>query len=271
MDRLQAANIAEAKLDARLLLQYFAHVSYNDLLVHGDREIDEPIEQLYFAYVDKRASHIPLAQLIHMQEFMGLEFYVNENVLTPRQDTEILVEEVMRTGITGARILDLCTGSGCILLSLLHYMNECTGVGIDISDKALAVAKRNQEDLKIPNVIFELGDLYDVEGAELGKFDILVSNPPYIAKRELCKLMPEVRDHEPLIALDGGESGLDFYERIIMDAHKYLNHGAFVFLEIGYDQGEALERILKCNGFSQIRIVKDYAGLDRVACAVYEG
>ena len=148
-EALERAGVGEAELDARLLLETVCHTSRNDLLVHGDREIMEEQEQQYREWIALRASRIPLQHITGVQEFMGLEFSVNENVLIPRQDTEILVEEVLRELTDGSRILDLCTGSGCILLSLLHYSNDCVGVGSDISQEALAVARKNADRLGI--------------------------------------------------------------------------------------------------------------------------
>ena len=176
-EKLAAAGIPEADLDARLLLEYVCHTSRNDLLVHGDREVAETEQQAYEQLLAKRAEHIPLQQLTGEQEFMGLTFSVNEHVLIPRQDTEVLVEEVMKNLHDGFRILDLCTGSGCILLSLLHYSNDCSGVGADLSEEALEVARKNAEQLRESSALFVQGDLFaPVEG----KFEIIVSNPPYI-------------------------------------------------------------------------------------------
>ena len=211
-EKLAAAGIPEADLDARLLLEYVCHTSRNDLLVHGDREVAETEQQAYEQLLAKRAEHIPLQQLTGEQEFMGLTFLVNEHVLIPRQDTEVLVEEVMKNLHDGFRILDLCTGSGCILLSLLHYSNDCSGVGADLSEEALEVARKNAEQLGESSALFVQGDLFaPVEG----KFEIIVSNPPYICSDVIPTLMEEVREHEPMQALDGGADGLDFYRKII--------------------------------------------------------
>ena len=199
---------------------------------------------------------------------MGLEFGVNEHVLIPRQDTEILVEEVMREPFDGEQILDLCTGSGCILLSLLHYSNGCHGVGVDISPEALQVAKGNAKRLGISDeqVEFQEGDLF--APLEKGrKFDLLVSNPPYIQSSVIPTLMPEVREHEPMLALDGMEDGLFFYRKITEQASRWLRTGARIYFEIGYDQAADVEQLLREAGFAEIRTVQDYAGLDRVVCA----
>ena len=256
-EKLAAAGIPEADLDARLLLEYVCHTSRNDLLVHGDREVAETEQQL----LAKRAEHIPLQQLTGEQEFMGLTFSVNEHVLIPRQDTEVLVEEVMKNLHDGFRILDLCTGSGCILLSLLHYSNDCSGVGADLSEEALEVARKNAEQLGESSALFVQGDLFaPVEG----KFEIIVSNPPYICSDVIPTLMEEVREHEPMQALDGGADGLDFYRKIIQGAKEHLCGGGQLFFEIGYDQGEAVQRLMEQAGYREVECVQDFAGLDRV-------
>ncbi len=267
--KLEEAGIEEASLDARLLLEYVCHTDRNELLVYGDKNRSEFEAQVYQMAVDRRAARIPLQHITGEQEFMGLRFRVNEHVLIPRQDTEILVEEAMRCLADGMRILDLCTGSGCILLSLLKYSNECEGIGIDISDKALLTARENASALQLDAVFLE-GDLFaPLENYVSSKtkdrlFDIVVSNPPYIETEEIKVLMPEVREHEPLLALDGGEDGLSFYRKIIQKAPEYMRKGAHLFLEIGCKQGKAVRALMQEAGFSQIQILKDYAGLDRV-------
>lgn len=266
---LESARVNDAAVDARLLLEYVCHTGRNDLLVHGDREVEEISFFCYQKYIEKRSERNPLQQLLHEQEFMGLPFYVNEHVLIPRQDTEILVEEVLREPFDGAKILDMCTGSGCILLSLLRYSNATSGVGVDLSAEALAVAGENAQKLQLSDRAEWLkSNLFEkVEG----KYDILVSNPPYIKSSVIPELEPEVRAHEPLLALDGGADGLDFYEKIVRQAGNYLIPGGRLYFEIGYDQGEAVAQLLEEHGYLEIRIVKDYAGLDRVVCAICQG
>lgn len=264
-EALMQAGIDEASLDARLLLEFCCGTDHNTLLVHPELEIEAKQEIRYNELIVKRRKHVPLQYLTGQQEFMGLSFWVNENVLIPRQDTEILVEEVLREPFDGADILDMCTGSGCILLSLLHYSNECHGVGVDLSPLALEVAKKNAERLGITQTHFVESDLFErVEG----KFDILVSNPPYICSSVIPTLMMQVRDYEPIMALDGKEDGLFFYRRIIEEAKDYLRAGARLYFEIGYDQAEAVSGILCAAGYEQIKVCKDYAGLDRVVSAV---
>lgn len=258
---LESAGIGEAALDARLLLEFVCHTGRNDLLVHGDRKVEAWQEAGYLKLTGRRAAHIPLQHLTGVQEFMGLEFAVNEHVLIPRQDTEILVEEVMKNLHDGFRILDMCTGSGCILLSLLHYSNCCSGVGADISLRALETARENAQRLQETKAVFLQSDLFEkVEG----KFEIIVSNPPYIRTDVIGTLMEEVRLHEPLLALDGSGDGLHFYRRIIAESRRYLCGGGQLFLEIGYDQKEAVTALMEEAGYQEVTAVRDFAGLDRV-------
>lgn len=267
---LQAAGIEEAALDARLLLEAVCGTDRNDLLVHGEQPVAPEAEEKYLNWIRQRAEHIPLQQLTGEQGFMGLTFSVNEHVLIPRQDTEILVEEVLKELHDGMRVLDMCTGSGCILLSLLHYSNDCEGLGVDLSAEALEVAGRNVLKVLTPekaeHAHFLQSDLFEkVEG----KFEIIVSNPPYIASAEVEKLMPEVRDHEPRMALDGTEDGLYFYRRIIEEAGKHLVSSGMLFFEIGYDQGQAVLELMRTEGYCEVQVVQDYAGLDRVVFGTY--
>ena len=267
---LNEAGIEESTLDARLLLEAVCGTNRNDLLVHGEQPVEPEAEEKYFGWIGKRAGRIPLQQLTGEQDFMGLTFAVNEHVLIPRQDTEILVEEVLKELHDGMRILDMCTGSGCILLSLLHYSNDCEGLGVDLSAEALEVAGRNVLKVLTPekaeHAHFLQSDLFEkVEG----KFEIIVSNPPYIASAEVEKLMPEVRDHEPRMALDGTEDGLHFYRRIIEEAGKHLVSSGMLFFEIGYDQGQAVSELMRTEGYCEVQVVQDYAGLDRVVLGTY--
>ena len=267
---LQAAGIEEAILDARLLLEAVCGTDRNDLLVHGEQPVMPQAEEKYLNWIRQRAEHIPLQQLTGEQDFMGLTFSVNEHVLIPRQDTEILVEEVLKELHDGMRVLDMCTGSGCILLSLMHYSNDCEGLGVDLSAEALEVAERNVLKVLTPekaeHVQFLQSDLF--EKLE-DKFEIIVSNPPYIASAEVEKLMPEVRDHEPRMALDGTEDGLYFYRRIIKEAGKHLVSSGMLFFEIGYDQGQAVSELMRAQGYREVQVAQDYAGLDRVVFGTY--
>ena len=260
MQKLKEAEIGEAQLDARLLLEEVCGTDHNTLLCHGDREVSEKEEEQYRKTIEQRAQHVPLQHILGYQDFMGLRFHVNEHVLIPRQDTEILVEEAMRYLHDGMRILDLCTGSGCILLSLLHYSNDCEGTGVDISKEALQVAALNAELLGI-KADFLKSDLYE---KVTGMFDLLVSNPPYIERKVIPTLMEEVREYDPYIALDGGEDGLDFYRRIIGGAQDYLKRGGQILMEIGSGQAQAVSELLREAGFKEIDVCRDFAGLDRV-------
>lgn len=269
INKLSEAGIDEAALDARLLLEHICHTDRNELLVHGDGIRSDLEKQFYEIVIEKRALRIPLQHITGVQEFMGLEFKVNEHTLIPRQDTEILVEEAMRHVSDGMRILDMCTGSGCILLSLIKYSNECEGVGIDISKEALIVARENASRLGL-DADFLCGDLFEPLENYVSKktkdrlFDVIVSNPPYIETAVIPTLMPEVREHEPMMALDGMEDGLYFYRKIVDKSIGYIRKGGNLFFEIGYNQGEAVSKLMSDAGYSQVRVIKDYAGLDRV-------
>ena len=198
-------------------------------------------------------------------EFMGLPFFVNESVLIPRQDTEVLVETALAMMKPECRLLDMCTGSGCILLSLAKLGTVAEGVGVDISEGALKVAERNRENLGLPQVRLVHSNLFEsVEGV----FDMIVSNPPYIPTEDIEDLMREVRDHEPHLALDGSKDGLLFYRKLAEESGRYLVPGGSLLFEIGYDQGEAVSQLLDQAGFKDIHVKKDLAGLDRVVYAV---
>ena len=259
-NRLAEAAIPEAELDARLLLEEVCGTDRNDLLVHGDREIAPEQSERYMDFIHRRQNHEPLQQITGYQEFMGLRFKVTPDVLIPRQDTEILVEEVMRYLHDGMHILDMCTGSGCILLSLIRYSNDCEGTGCDISEKALKVAEENAKELSL-NASFVQSNLFENVS---GKYEFIVSNPPYIPTGVIPTLMEEVRDHEPVIALDGREDGLYFYRKILEKAGGYLYPGGMLFFEIGYDQAEKVSSLMREAGYQEVTVCKDLAGLDRV-------
>lgn len=257
---LTEAGIEEAKSDTLLLLDAICHVTRNDVLVHGETELKEEFFEDFKVALQKRCTHIPVQHITGIQNFMGLDFMVNEHVLIPRFDTEILVEEVMKYLHDGFSILDMCTGSGCILLSLLKYSNNCKGLGVDISTDALAVANKNKENLGVEASFLD-SNLFE---KVTGKYDIIVSNPPYIRSDVIPTLMEEVREHEPILALDGTEDGLFFYRKIVEESPDYLNGGGMLFFEIGYDQAEDVNRLMEEAGFKDVTVVKDFAGLDRV-------
>lgn len=259
-DRLTEAKVPEAELDARLLLEEVCGTDRNDLLVHGDKEVPPEQCDRYVEYIQRRQKREPLQQITGYQEFMGLRFKVTPDALIPRQDTETLVEEVMRYLHDGMHLLDMCTGSGCILLSLLKYSNDCEGTGCDISEKALKVAEENAEMLSL-NASFVQSNLFENIS---GKYEFIVSNPPYIPTGVIPTLMEEVRDHEPVSALDGREDGLYFYREIVEKAGEYLYPGGMLFFEIGYDQAEKVSSLMREAGYQEVTVCKDLAGLDRV-------
>lgn len=272
IEKLSSENIVDAKIDARLLLEYACKTDRNALFLKGDMEVTEDETKVYFDLISKRMKHIPLQHLTGEQDFMGLTFTVNEHVLIPRQDTECLVEIVLKHLHDGMRILDMCTGSGCIVISLLHYSNDCQGVGVDLSEEALKVATHNASVLgnngiaDKMDVTFVQSNLFEKVD---GKFDIIVSNPPYIKTEVIDTLMPEVKDFEPMMALDGTEDGLYFYRKIILDAKKHLNRGGQLFFEIGYDQGKEVSDLMCEAGYVNVEVAKDLAGLDRVVYGTF--
>ena len=259
-DRLTEAKVPEAELDARLLLEEVCGTDRNDLLVHGDKEVPPEQCDRYVEYTQRRQKREPLQQITGYQEFMGLRFKVTPDVLIPRQDTETLVEEVMRYLHDGMHLLDMCTGSGCILLSLLKYSNDCEGTGCDISEKALKVAEENAEMLSLNASLVQSNLFENISG----KYEFIVSNPPYIPTGVIPTLMEEVRDHEPVSALDGREDGLYFYREIVEKAGEYLYPGGMLFFEIGYDQAEKVSSLMREAGYQEVTVCKDLAGLDRV-------
>ena len=257
---LTMAGIADVKTDAWMLLEMAAKIDRNYYYMHMDDEIiKEQLEEYEWA-LKKRAEHIPLQYIVGETEFMGLPFKVNSSVLIPRQDTETLVEEALKVAKPGMKVLDMCTGSGCIIISILHYGKELEGYASDISRHAINVAKENAK-LNQVAVSFETGDLFD---HIKGKYDIIVSNPPYIRTEEIAKLMPEVQNFEPFDALDGKEDGLFFYRKIVEQAGDYLNPDGHLLFEIGHDQGADVSELMVQAGFKDVRVIKDLAGNDRV-------
>lgn len=257
---LTDAGVPDAALDAWYLLQMVCKIERSYYYVHGEEDITQDAQKEYEIAVQKRAEHIPLQYIIGEQEFMGLRFKVNSNVLIPRQDTETLVEQVLKTVKPGMKVLDLCTGSGCVLISVLKNAPELTGMGSDISKTALLVAKENAK-LHEVDAEWVRSDLFD---NITETFDVIMANPPYIPTGEILSLMPEVRDFEPENALDGGADGLDFYRKIAGQVKDYLNPGGYVYMEIGYDQGEAVSELMRNAGFTEVEVIKDLARNDRV-------
>jgi release factor glutamine methyltransferase len=287
-DILQNVGIEEAAVDTMLLLERFCGLTRSDVLAFGEREIPEEQFCSFMTAIERRKLRIPLQLITGVQEFMGLDFLVSGKVLIPRIDTEFITEEVLKWLSDGMKILDLCTGSGCILISLLHYSNDCKGVGMDISPDALDLASTNADRLlksgdKVSWVCCDLFQEWDEALAESVtniadtsinsdrylKFDRIVSNPPYIPTAAITELMPEVCLHEPHTALDGGADGLDFYRRITTTAGRYLEQEGMLFLEIGHDQGESVRRLLIEGYYQDVEILKDYSGCDRVAMGIW--
>lgn len=266
--KLAEEGIEEFSLDAWYLLEYVTGVSKAMYFAEPERAVSEENADRYIDCIRQRAAHIPLQHITGEQEFMGYPFYVNEHVLIPRQDTETLVEEAIQVMRPKMKILDMCTGSGCIVLSILkmcrekYYMTELQGIGVDVSEEALKVARENGRRLGVP-VTWIQSDLF-AKIPEEEKYDVIVSNPPYIETAVIDTLQEEVRLHDPYIALDGKEDGLYFYRRIISEAGKYLKPQGKLMFEIGCDQAEAVEELMKNAGYEQITVKKDLAGLDRV-------
>ncbi|SCH93376.1 Release factor glutamine methyltransferase [uncultured Ruminococcus sp.] len=266
--KLAEEGIEEFSLDAWYLLEYVTGVSKAMYFAEPERAVSEENADRYIDCIRRRAAHIPLQHITGEQEFMGYPFCVNEHVLIPRQDTEILVEEAIQVMRPKMKVLDMCTGSGCIVLSILkmcrekYYMTDLQGIGADVSEEALKVARENGRRLGVP-VTWIQSDLF-AKISEEEKYDVIVSNPPYIETAVIDTLQEEVRLHDPYIALDGKEDGLYFYRRIISEAGKYLKMQGKLMFEIGCDQAEAVGELMKNAGYEQITVKKDLAGLDRV-------
>ncbi|MCH5274741.1 MAG: peptide chain release factor N(5)-glutamine methyltransferase [Lachnospiraceae bacterium] len=265
-EKLKAVGVPDFETDVRLLLEHVCHTDFHTLLIHGDRPVSNEEYKDFLTLLARREKRIPLQQLLGKQFFCGLAFFVNEHVLIPRQDTEILVEEAAKRLKPGMKLLDMCTGSGCILISLLAMTENVRGVGVDISKEALLVAEQNAGRLLKENQRPDLysGDLFNALPADTECFDMVISNPPYIPSGEIEELMPEVREYEPREALDGSEDGLLFYRRILEEGSTYLKKEGFILFEIGCKQGEDVKALMESAGFTEVKIVKDYAGLDRV-------
>lgn len=276
---LSEEGIAEAMLDSRYLLEWVLQCNHSFLLLNPQFEATEEQRKQFFLVIEQRRQHIPLQYITGEQEFMGYSFLVNENVLIPRQDTEILVETVLEhlskneNKQDSLEILDLCCGSGCIGISIWKQRKESAGKQLienvgsvtlsDISPQALLVAKENAKRL-VADVKFEESNLFETLE---GRYDVIVSNPPYIPSAVVDTLMPEVRDYEPRLALDGTEDGLHFYRSIIKQAKDYLKEEGYVFFEIGFDQAEDIRKIFVEEGYESVVVKQDLAGLDRVVYA----
>ena len=259
--------IVDAKIDAKLLLEFALNMTSSEYFLNYDKEVDRDMCENYLTLIEQRATHYPLQYITGTQEFMGIEFMVNEHVLIPRWETEMLVEETLKECDKFSTVLDMCTGSGCIITSIKKIAKVYRAVGVDISQDATNVgmynALKNQVDIE-----FVQSDLFE---NVKGKYDIIVSNPPYIKTKVIEGLMPEVRRFEPMMALDGTEDGLYFYRQIISEAPNYLKDNGWIFFEIGHDQGKDVAMLLAKNDeFKEIQVIKDYAGNCRIVKAKYE-
>ena len=260
-EQLKKAAIADADVDAAYLLEYVCGIDRTHYLLCMTETVPPQMAARYEDAIALRATHQPLQYITGEQGFMGLSFQVSPEVLIPRQDTETLVEQTQRVLKDGDRILDMCTGSGCVLISILKYAHDVEGFGYDISKQAINVAKENAK-LNDVSALFERSDLFeDVMESDV---DVIVSNPPYIPSEVVTTLMPEVVDFEPHEALDGKEDGLYFYRKIIDRCKEFLKPQGYLLFEIGYDQGEAVSSMLRCAGFEEVRVIKDLARNDRV-------
>ena len=265
MIELKNSNIESPKLKSRLLMQYVLNQTRQYIIVNDLNQISKEDEERYFVGISKLRAGVPLEHITHQREFIKLNFYINENVLIPRQDTEILVEEVINIAkrIKNPKILDLCTGSGAIAVSLAKYLTESEITATDISNKALEIAKKNAKINEVENrITFISSDLFTNIPEE--KYDIIVSNPPYI-KRNVIETLDEQVRKEPYMALDGGLDGLDFYRKIIKNSYEYLKYHGFLCLEIGFDQKiDVIELIENEEKFENTYSKKDLFDNDRI-------
>lgn len=266
---LEQAGLPDAALDARFLLEEVCGTNLQTLLVFPEKKVTEEEVNQYRAFIQRRKDREPTAMILGEWDFMGLTFWLNKSTLIPEQDTEVLVEtaleELKRRGLGEAplRILDLCTGSGCILLSLLHELRNAGGLGTDLSEEALEAARENAVRLGLQErAAFRQGDLWEPVGDE--RFDLIVSNPPYVPTEVIPTLEPEVRCGEPYAALDGGEDGLVFYRRIMREAAGHLKPSGIIIVESGFDEAPQIAALMQEQKLRGIRTVKDYGGLDRV-------
>ena len=268
---LQDFGIENAQYDATELLLLVMGINRTQYLINSMDKIDSGKFAEYAELINKRAEHIPLQHITGIVNFYGREYKVNANVLIPRQDTEILVEEVMKLTNSESRVLDMCTGSGCIIVSLAAsgHTSENGAVAIDISDEALKVADYNKKYNNADYIKLIKSDMFSSSECEQYKnednrFDVIVSNPPYIPTKDIDELSEEVRLHDPMLALDGGTDGLKFYKAITKQSVNYLKENGYLCYEIGYNQAEDVRNIMEQCGYSGIKVIKDLAGLDRV-------
>ena len=267
---LKNENIESPKIKARVVLEYTLKKTRENLIIYDKAEITSLQRDEYVRTIKRLIQGEPLQYITGMQEFMKLIFFVNKNVLIPRQDTEILVEEVIEIAknFENLEILDLCTGSGAIAVSLAKYVSSAKITAVDISKEALEIARKNAKFNGVyQNIEFLESDMF--KKLKNRKFDIIVSNPPYIAS-DIIKTLPKDVQREPRIALDGGKNGLDFYNQIAEEGYKYLNRGGYICLEIGYDQARSVKEIFdRYSVYTQTYCKKDLCENDRVLVSKY--
>lgn len=267
-DLLRQVNIEDYRTDAWLLLEDLTGMARNRFFLEENEQAGEETEKAYRDLLGRRMAHVPVQQLTGKAWFYGYSFKVTEDVLIPRQDTEVLVEEALKRIEKQVKILDLCTGSGCVLLTILRELEArktpASGTGLDLSEAALKIAEENRERLDLTEKCGLIrSDLFsEVKPEE--RFDLITANPPYIQTAVIEGLCPEVRDHEPALALDGGPDGLTILKKIAEEAPAYLKKGGWLLMEMGYDQGAAMERCLRTLDYEQVSVIKDLGGNDRV-------
>lgn len=262
---LADAGITDAEYDSFALLEYITGMDRTAYILNGSKSVPEDIAERYDAVIDRRSSHIPLQHITGQAWFYGRGFNVNSDVLVPRQDTEVLVSEALKVINAKDSVLDMCTGSGCIIITLALEKKLGRALGADISEAALKVASDNREKLGADDVTFVKSNIFsDINVNDDELFDVIVSNPPYIATGEIETLTEEVRIHDPYIALDGLEDGLHFYREITQQSMNYIKSGGWLLYEIGCTQAHDVSDIMSEYGYSNIKVIKDLAGLDRV-------
>lgn len=262
---LADAGITDAEYDSFALLEYITGMDRTAYILNGSKSVPEDIAERYDAVIDRRSSHIPLQHITGQAWFYGRSFNVNSDVLVPRQDTEVLVSEALKVINAKDLVLDMCTGSGCIIITLALEKKLGRALGADISEAALKVASGNREKLGADDVTFVKSNIFsDINVNDDELFDVIVSNPPYIATGEIETLTEEVRIHDPYIALDGLEDGLHFYREITQQSMNYIKSGGWLLYEIGCTQAHDVSDIMSEYGYSNIKVIKDLAGLDRV-------
>jgi protein-(glutamine-N5) methyltransferase, release factor-specific len=263
-NRLQKAGVQSYEFDARQLLFFVFSIDANQYLLNQSMPFGEEEEKKvnsYFEAIQKRSEKIPLQYITGEQNFCGLDFYVNENVLIPRLDTEVLVEKILEYEEPGQRVMDMCTGSGCIAITL-QKLGGFQVMAVDISEEALTLARKNAQRNQAQVTFFQ-SNMFE-QLSNTSKVDVIVSNPPYIESKVVDELDDEVKKYEPRLALDGMEDGLHFYRILAREGKRFLNEGGRLYVEIGFDQAEAVKELFGAQGFLDIQVYKDLAGLDRV-------